>query len=142
MIEYIFFEPALRDSFVEYAKSLGIGCTLQDDPLGLVVAIPEDIDDATEEALEARYEALEQEQVDLLTEEQGGFSQLAGFRFELPDGQSCIVPLETGIANRLLAAFSFEEVQRLFGAVARSAANPSAEHLCKVLAKEKACGKS
>ena len=138
MIEYIFFDTTLRDDFVGYAKSLQISCTLQDDPLGFVVAIPEDIEEEVEDALEARYEAIEQEQSKLLAAEEGGFSQLAGFRFDLPDGQSRMVPLEIGIANRLLATFSIEEIQRLFETVARSAVEPAEDRLCQLLAKEKA----
>lgn len=134
MIEYIFFDPALRDAFVEYAQSQKVSCTLQDDALGFVVAVPEDIGEAVEDALEERYAALEREQARLLSEERGGLKQLAGFRFDLPDGQSRMVPLETETANRLLAVFSLEEVQHLFEAVARSALNPPEEHLCKVLA--------
>lgn len=136
MIEYIFFDPALRDAFVVYAESQKVNCTLQDDALGFVVAVPEDIGEAVEDALEERYTALEREQARLLSEERGGLKQLAGFRFDLPDGQSRMVPLETEIANRLLAVFSLEEVQHLFEAVARSALNPPEEHLCKVLAQK------
>ncbi len=138
MIEYIFFAPVLRDAFVEYAQSLKVSCTLQDDVMGFVVAVPEDICEAVEDALEERYAALEREQARLLSEERGGLKQLAGFRFDLPDGQSRMVPLETETANRLLAAFTLEEVQHLFQVVARSALNPPEEHLCKVLAQEAA----
>lgn len=135
MIEYIFFESSLQNSFVEYVKGLGIDYVLQDDPLGLVVAIQEDIDETTEEALETRYAALEQQQIELLMAVQGGLSRIAGLRFELPNGQTRMVPLEADIANRLMAAFSLEEIQSLFATVARSATSSSDEHLCKISAK-------
>jgi hypothetical protein len=137
MIEYIFFEAPLRDAFVEYAQSQGLACTLHDDHMGLVVAIPEGIAEELEDALEQRYDELQAEQSQLLAGEEGGLKRLAGFRFELPDGQSRMVPLQTDIANRLLAVFSLEEIQALFEAVARSAVNPPEDHLCKVLAEEK-----
>ncbi len=137
MIEYIFFDAALRDRFVEYAASQGVTCALQDDQMGMVVAVPEDIAEEIEEALERCYGELEEEQSELLLEEEGGLSQLAGFRYNLPDGQSRMAPLQTDIANRLMAAFSLEEIQALFGTVARSALEPNEEHLCKVLATKK-----
>lgn len=137
MIEYIFFDAALRDRFVKYAESQGVDCTLQDDVMGMVVAVPEDIADETEEALERCYEELEQEQSELLIEEDGGLRQLAGLRYLLPDGRPCLVPLQPEIANRLLAAFSLEEIQALFETVARSSLHPGEEHLCKILATEK-----
>lgn len=140
MIEYIFFEAPLRNAFVEYAKGLGIACTLHDDPMGLVVAIAEDTPGDIEEALEQRYDELQEEQSRLLAEEEGGLKRLAGFRFDLPDGQSRLVPLQPDIANRLMAGFSLDEIQALLEAVARSAVNTEEDSLCKVLAEEKVCG--
>lgn len=137
MIEYIFFDAALRDRFVNYASSRGVSCTLQDDNMGMVVAVPEDITEEIEEALEHRYEELEQEQSELLIEEDGGLRQLAGFRYDLPDGQSRMAPLQPDIANRLMAAFSLDEIQALFETVARSAIEANEAHLCKILAAEK-----
>jgi hypothetical protein len=138
MIEYIFFEAPLRNAFIEYAESLGVVCTLQHDSMGLIVAVPEDIGEAKEDALEARYDELQEEQSQLLAEAEGGVNRLAGFRFSLPNGESRMVPLHTDVANRLLAQFNLDEIQALFDAVARSAVNPAEEHLCKVLAQEKA----
>jgi len=51
----------------------------------------------------------------------------------LPDGRSCMVPLQPDMANRLLSCFSFEEIQLLFDAVARSALDPKDSHLCEIL---------
>ncbi|HXU92647.1 MAG TPA: hypothetical protein VFP33_03225 [Gallionella sp.] len=137
MIEYIFFDTDLRDRFVEYAASQGVSCTLQDDPMGMVVAVPEDTADDIEEALERCYGELEEEQSELVLEEEGGLSRLAGFRYNLPDGQSRRAPLQSDIANRLMAAFSLEEIRALFETVARSALEPKEEHLCKILAARK-----
>ena len=138
MIEYIFFEASLRSAFVEYAEGLRITCTLHDDTMGLVVAIPEDIAEDLEDMLEERYDELQEEQTQLLAEEEGGLKRLAGFRFELPGGQSRMVPVQPDIANRLMAEFSLEEIQALFEAVARSAVSTEENSLCKTLAEEKA----
>lgn len=140
MIENIFFEAPLRNAFVEYAKGLGIACTLHDDPMGLVVAIAEDTPEDIEEALEQRYDELQEEQSRLLAEEEGGLKRLAGFRFDLPDGQSRLVPLQPDIANRLMAGFSLDEIQALFEAVARSAVSAEEDRLCQALAEEKVRG--
>jgi len=132
MMEYIFFDAGLRDSFVKHAQAIGVDCTLQDDNMGLVVAVPEDLGDETMDALEARYDELQQDQSRLELSE-GGLKRLAGFRFDLPDGRSCMVPLQTELASRLLASFSLDEIQVLFGAVARTALNPAEDRLCKLL---------
>ena len=132
MMEYIFFDAGLRDSFVLYAQGKGVDCVLQDDSMGLVVAVPEDLDDEAMDALEARYDALQQDQSRMELSE-GGLKRLAGFRFDLPDGRSCMVPVQTEMASRLLASFSLEEIQALFGAVARRALNPDEDRLCQMV---------
>ncbi len=136
MIEYIFFDATLRDKFVEYAEQRNVPCTASDDPLGLVVAIPEDLPDELIDELEEHYDELQDEQA-ALSKEEGDLKRLAGFRFNLPDGQSRMLPLETEMANRLLASFSLEEIQGLFDAVADCTLNPKDEHLCKILAAQK-----
>ena len=133
MIEYIFFEAALRDKFVKYAEQRDVPCIASDDTMGLVVAIPEDLADELIDELEECYDALQDEQAALCKSE-GNLKRLAGFRFNLPDGQSRMLPLQTEMANRLLASFSLEEIQGLFDAVADCTLNPKDEHLCKILA--------
>ena len=133
MMEYIFFDANLRDRFVEHAKGLGVECDLQDDNMGWVVAVPEDLPDGLEESLEAHYDELQEEQSDLMSQSDGGFKRLAGFQLVLPDGQTCMVPLQPDVANRLLSCFSFEEIQALFDTVARSALNPKNRPLCEIL---------
>ncbi len=133
MDEYIFFDAGLRDRFVQHAVELGVPCESRDDPLGLVVAVPEDLDDDLVDKLEARYDELQDEQSGLMSQTKGGLGQLAGFRLVLPDGQVCTVPLRTDMANRLVASFSAEEIQLLFETVARSALNPKDSHLCELL---------
>lgn len=129
MLEYIFFDAALRDRFMAYAESRGVGCTMQDDNMGMVVAVPEDIAEETAMALERYYDELEDEQTELIAEEDGGLRQLAGFRYRLPDGQPRRVSLQPEIANRLLAAFGMQEIQAMFETVAHSALHPGKEHL-------------
>ena len=133
MEEYIFFDANMRDKFVEYATGLGVACDSRDDNMGLVVAVPEDLDDDLADNLEARYDELQDEQSELMSQMEGGLGKLAGFKLVLPDGQICMVPLQPDMANRLLACFSFEEIQVLFDTVARSALDPKDSHLCEIL---------
>lgn len=133
MIEYIFFEAALRDKFVAYAKQRNVPCTASDDTLGLLVAIPEDLPEDMADELEDYYEILEDEQA-RLSKLEGDLKHLAGFRFTLPDGESRMLPVQPEMASRLLASFSLEEIQALFENVARCTLNPNDEHLCQILA--------
>lgn len=133
MMEYMFFDAALRDKFVAQLRELGIACTLRDDNLGLIVGVPEDLPEATEDSIEACYEALQEEQARVVDQSAGGLKKhLAGFRVELPEGQSCMVALQPDIANRLLNCFSLEEIQTLFATVAKSALRPQDGPLCQM----------
>jgi len=136
MIEYIFFDAALRDKFVNYATQNDVPCTAMDDTMGMVVEIPEDIPEEISDKLEEFYEALEDEQVSL-SKGEGDLNRLAGFGFKLPNGESRMLPLQTEMANRLLAHFSLDEIQELFNAVADCTLNPNDEHLCHILAAQK-----
>lgn len=136
MIEYIFFDSALRDKFMAYAEQRNVPCTAIDDNMGLVVTIPEEIPEVLLDELEECYDKLQDRQADL-SRETGDFRHLAGFHFNLPDGQSRMLPLQPDLANRLMASFSLEEIRSLFDAVAHCALNPNVEHLCQILAAEK-----
>ncbi len=133
MIEYIFFDAALRDKFVAYARHHNVPCTTADDTMGLLVAVPEDLPDDVADELEDYYEVLENEQADL-SKTEGELKHLAGFRFTLPNGESRMLPVQPEIAGRLLSNFSLEEIQALFDAVADCTLNPNSEHLCQILA--------
>jgi hypothetical protein len=133
MDEYIFFDVGLRDRFVKHARDLGVACELRDDTMGLIVAVSEDLADDLVDDLEGCYDGLQDEQSELISRMEGGLGKLAGIKLVLPDGQTCMVPLQTDMANRLLACFSLEEIQVLFDTVARSALNPNDSHLCEML---------
>lgn len=133
MIEYIFFDSALRDKFVAFAEQHGLPCTSTEDSMGLTVAIPEDIPEDMSDEIEEYYETLEDEQEEL-SKANGDLNRIAGFNFSLPDGQQRMLPLPSEMANRLLANFSMEEIQGLFNAVADRTLNPDSGHLCKILA--------
>jgi hypothetical protein len=133
MMEYIFFDANLRDRFVEYARSQSVMCELQDDNMGMLVMVPDDLEDELNDRLEEHYEQLQDEQSRLLSEVEGGFKNLAGFSLVLPDGSISTVPLQPDVANRLLANFTIDEIQALFSTVARCALEPGESHLCKIL---------
>lgn len=135
MIDYIFFDATLRDKFVAYAEQRGVPCTATDDPMGLVVAIPEDLPEELADELENYHDTLEKEQEELSLAADD-LHRLAGFGFKLPDGQARLLPVSTDMANRLLANFTLEEIQELLNAVARYALEPPNEHLCKILAEQ------
>ncbi len=136
MIEYIFFSAGLRDRFVTFLEQQALSPTISDDPLGMVVAFPEDIPEELQDEIETFYESLEAEQEDMSAAE-GDLHRLAGFGFKLPSGEARLLPIEPDLANRLMAHFSLEEIQSLLNDVARYTLEPAEEHLCHILAERK-----
>lgn len=132
MFEYMFFDEELRQRFASYAHSRGVECTFPADDMGLVAATPEDIHESISEDLDGYYDELMEEQADRVDAADGEAThQAAGVRVMLPDGRPCMIKLEPALANRLLAAFSLEEMQELVNAIARSVENPSDGPVCK-----------
>ena len=58
MLEYVFFDPRTRRQFVDFVERRGLVVQQGEDDESYGVAIPEDIDDALLEAIEARYDEL------------------------------------------------------------------------------------
>ena len=88
---------------------------------------------------QSTVDASEPESLTSLSKSEGDLKRLAGFRFNLPNGESRMLPLETDMANRLLVHFTLAEIQALFDNVARCTLEPNDEHLCHILAaREKA----
>lgn len=131
MLEYIFFDEELRQRFVAHAHTHGIDCTLLPDDMGLLAATPEDIDERISDELDTYYDMLMEEQADRVDAADRETHQAAGVRVTLSDGRPCMIKLEPALANRLLAAFTLEEMQELVNTIARSVENPADGPLCK-----------
>lgn len=137
MIDYIFFDIALRDKFVSYVEKRGVRYEAPEDNMGMVVAIPENIPERVSDDIEDYYRTLEDEQEEQ-SETEGDLNRLAGFNFTLPNGESRMLPLQIDMANRLMESFTLKEIQELLNAVAECTLNPNDEHLCHILAARKA----
>lgn len=132
MFEYIFFDEELRQRFVDHARTHGIDCTLLPDDMGLLATTPEDIDERISDELDTYYDTLMEEQADRVdAADREATHQAAGVRVTLSDGRPCMIKLEPALANRLLAAFTLEEMQELVNAIALSVENPADGPLCK-----------
>lgn len=132
MNEYVLFDASLRDRFVKFAADLGLVPEIRPDQIeGFVVALPDDLPDSIEEAIEDKYEALMADQVSLM--ESAGDSSarmLMRVTATLADGSPRIVQLPAVYARRLFEHFSVEEIHELVSAIAQSAMNPVEGPMC------------
>ena len=131
--EYIFFDATLRDRFVGFVATHDIPSEMRADAMeGFVVALPDDLDDELEQAIETEYATLMTEQVDLVEAADGDQARaLMAVAITLPDGQPGVVRIPARYARRLFEHFSVEEVHELVGAIAQGVANPVTGSLCQ-----------
>lgn len=133
-IEYVFFDNQFRDRFVQYVSSRGIACSVRQDGMeGLIAELPEDLDEALAEAVDAEYESLMQEQEIAAEAEEGWVTaNVMGVSITLADGRPCVVRIPDEIVRRLSEHFSTDEIHSLVSAIAQSVENPFDGPICKL----------
>jgi len=132
MFEFMFFDHELRRQFIAFAHEQGVACHAVEDNMGMIAAVSEDIPDAVSDALDTCYDELMEQQADLVdATDSAATHQAVGIRVTLQNGQPCMIRLEPKLANRLLSAFTLEEMQTLVQAIARNLENPDDGPVCK-----------
>lgn len=130
MMEYIFFNDSISRRFAEFAQVLGIPCQERRDPMGLVVAVPEDLDDYIANRLETYYAMLMDDQADLVEADEPELKHVAGINIALADGRPCTIRIEPAMMGRLMGCLSIDEIHQLATTIARSVENPDDKPLC------------
>ena len=131
--EYMFFDEALRDRFMRFAAAHGIAGTMRKDEIaGFVVELPDGLDDALQDAIEAEYESIMDEQM-LLAESDAELvsHHVAGVTVTLADGTTRAIRIPPPIARRLFEHFTPEEVHEIATAIAQSVENPIDGPICR-----------
>lgn len=131
--EYMFFDEALRDRFVAFVSGHGIASMVRKDRMeGFVVELPDGLDDDLQDAVEAEYESIMDEQM-LLAESDAELvsHHVAGVTVTLADGTTRAVRIPPPIARRLFEHFTPEEVHEIATAIAQSVENPVDGPICR-----------
>ena len=130
---YIFFEPDLRDRFVQVLAARALDCRQHEDTMeGLIVELAAEPDDALLEALEAEYEALMQEQMQRAeARPDWGSHQVASLSVTRADGSTAQVRLPPAVARPLMERFNAEEAHALVSAIVHSLEDPQDGPLCR-----------
>jgi hypothetical protein len=132
MLEYIFFHDRPRHAFIRYLDDNGINYEEVDDDMGLIVAVPEDLDEVILENIENHYDELMEDAEELLLED--GFEPektVAAINIELEDGQTTYATVSPKIMNRILSVISVDELNELVNSIVSSVQNPDNTPLCK-----------
>lgn len=131
-LEYMFFSEALRERFVAFASGHGIPSTTRPDPIaGFVVELPDGLDDTLQDAVEAEYDSIMDEQMLLAESDTELVSHhAAGVTVTLADGTSRGVRIPPPIARRLFEHFTPGEIHEIATAIAQSIESPIDGPLC------------
>jgi hypothetical protein len=131
--EYMFFDEALRDRFVAFASGHGIASTIRKDEIaGFVVTLPDGLADELQDALEAEYESIMDEQMLLAESDEELVSHhAAGTTVTLTDGTTRTVRIPPPIARRLFEHFTSGEIHEIVTAIAQSMENPIDGPICR-----------
>lgn len=131
MMEYIFFNAELAERFAEFARLTGAGCEERSDNLGLVVAVPEDLDEELDTRLDTYYAHLLDEQADMVEQAEPPLKHATAINITLTDGRPCAIRIEPAMMNRLMSCLSIDEIHELANTIARSVENPDNRPLCQ-----------
>ncbi|WP_296754434.1 hypothetical protein [Thiobacillus sp.] len=131
--EYMFFNEALRDRFVKFAARRGIASTMRPDTIaGFVVELPDGLAAEQQEAVEAEYESIMDEQMLLAEADDELVSHhVAGVAVTLADGTTRVVRIPPPVARRLFEHFTPDEVHEIASAIAQGVENPVDGPLCR-----------
>jgi hypothetical protein len=132
MLEYILFDEQSLDRFLAWLEQRAIPREQRRDEMGLLVAIPDDLDDETTAAVEAYYEKLLADTETLLAEAgQGPEKHAAALTIRLGDGRTVQAGVPPALLNRVLSAISVEELNQLVEAIVVSIENPDDRPFCQ-----------
>ena len=132
MLEYIFFHKQLLERFVEQLDRLSIPCETRDDAMGLVGAIPDDLDDDLVTQVEEIYEALlDDTGKSLDADEKAGELHGAAICLTLKNGDTVDAPINPALLKRILSVISYEELNQLVETIVDGVENPDHRPFCQ-----------
>lgn len=134
MYEFTFLTSDRGSGFIHRLETLGIKATAKTDPISdsvTNVSIPDDIDDAVLDQIEAWYE--EETQRNEAAEralESAGDSVSAGIWVQLEDGGSSLARVDPALLGKILGVITPDELGQLVAAIADAVEHPDITPIC------------
>ncbi|MGB5282705.1 MAG: hypothetical protein WBM38_03475 [Arenicellales bacterium] len=131
MLEYIFFHDKPRQQFIQYLVQHEVPYTEQDDSMGMVVAVPEDLDEKTEVDIETRYDELMDNAEELLIEDgDTAEKDVAAITISLQCGETVYASVDPKVLNRILGVITTQELNDLVNSIVSNVENPDKRPFC------------
>ena len=133
MLEYVLFSKKIRQLFITWLQENQIEFQLADNEDEYMVLIDEDIDESTEEKIEAQYDLLLDENARLTDEEDDSDDSihLVGIQFTSKSGDIGQVKIPPELANKIQRCMTATELQAFVQLIADEVINPSNKSLCQ-----------
>ena len=131
MLEYIFFHDEPRKQFIQYLLKQDIPYVEQDDSMGMVVAVPEDLGEEIEELAESHYDKIMEDAEELLIEDgEAAEKDVAAITITLDDGKTIYASVSPNVINRVLGVITTQELNDLVNSIVSSVLNPDERPIC------------
>jgi hypothetical protein len=133
MLEFVFFDPQPRRKFAEFLRARGLAPTEREDDETQVVAIPEDVDDALLDTIEAFYDemmALDRELFEAGADGDDGGHQAAGVVLNLASGQTVYARVAPQLLGRIMEVLTPQEFGEVVNAIVDAVEHPDDRPLC------------
>ena len=131
MLEYIFFHDGPRRQFLQYLESLDIPHVEQNDTMGMIVAVPEDMGEDIEDKIETNYDELMENAEELLIEDgKGAEKDVAVITISLQSGETIYASVDPKVLNRILGVITTQELNDLVNSIVSSVENPDDRPFC------------
>jgi len=134
MLEFVFFDPRPRRQFAEFLRRHRIPVTELDEDEAFGIAIPEEVDDALLEEIEAQYDelmAMDRElfEADADAAEKG--RQAAGVVLNLVSGATVYAQVDPLLLGRIMEVLTPQEFGEVVNAIVDAVEHPDARPLCQ-----------
>jgi hypothetical protein len=131
MLEYIFFHDELRKQFIQYLAQQDIAYVEQNDSMGMVVAVPEDMGEEIHDTIETHYEKLMENAEELLVSDgEAAEKNVAAITITLDDGKTIYASVSPSVINRVLAVITNQELNDLVNSIVSSVLDPAESPIC------------
>jgi hypothetical protein len=135
MLDYVFFDQRPRERFVAFVRTQGLHPICREDLEGeFQVSVPDDLDDALAERIEAFYdEMLDYDRLlaETASDDASAHYHAAGVVLNLASGERLYAEVDPGLLARVMTVLSAEEFGRLVEAVVAAVENPHRRTLCQ-----------
>lgn len=134
MLEFVFFDPRPRRHFAEFLRRHQIPVSELDEDETFGVAIPEEVDDALLEEIEAQYDelmAMDRELFEADADAADKGHQAAGVVLNLVSGATVYAQVDPLLLGRIMEVLTPQEFGEVVNAIVDAVEHPDARPLCR-----------